>query len=62
MSKKKEVENAHVRIELNEEGGIKVDTNLTALGAIHVMTDAIQVIIRKTLENNASPEVEEQQQ
>lgn len=58
MSEKKE--NAYVHVEFNEEGHIKVDTNLTALGAISVLTDAIQVIIRKTLENNASQEEEQQ--
>lgn len=38
----------YVTVRLDEEGGIKVDTNLSALGAIHLMSGATSLIIEKT--------------
>ena len=43
------MEKAYLNIELSEDGNIKIDTNLSSLGAVHVMSDAQKVIIQNII-------------
>lgn len=40
----------YLTIKLDEEGTIKIDTNLSGLGAMHIMASATQVIIQNQIE------------
>lgn len=50
---------AYLTIKLDEKGAIKIDTNLSALGAVHIMASATQVIIQNQLD--ASKEAVEEE-
>lgn len=51
-------QHAYVTVKIDEEGSIKIDTNLSALGAIHLMSNGTQLIIEKFIEGKAEQEKE----
>lgn len=44
-------ENAYVKVQVDEEGRIKIDTNMSALGVVHIMASATQVIVQNQIEH-----------
>lgn len=58
MAKQK---NARLAISINDKGEIKIDTNLSALGAIHIMASAQQIIIQQQVEARAEESNEEKE-
>jgi hypothetical protein len=51
-----EKKNAYIKVELSEDGSVSIDTNLSALGAMHMMSNATQIIIEQHIN---TPEEEE---
>lgn len=52
-------EHAYVKVQINEEGKIKIDTNLSSLGAVHIMASATQVIVQNELEQPIEEDIKE---
>ena len=52
-------EKVYITVEVSEEGKIKISTNLSSLGALHILSSATQVIIQDELAKvEAKPEKE----
>lgn len=43
-----EKENSKIEIELDKEGKIKINSNMSQMGSIHLMLTASQIIIEQT--------------
>lgn len=48
MSEAVEKENSKIEIELDKEGKIKINSNMSQMGSIHLMLTASQIIIEQT--------------
>jgi hypothetical protein len=55
VAKKEEQTESYLNITLKEDGQLNVNTNLSGLGAIHLMADATRVIVQRQFEASQTP-------